>query len=157
MTRDELFSEAWAAALERELAGDAEYRRAAANWHGSLLFVLEADPSLGVAGGRALFLDLAHGNARAVRPALDGDDRAARYRLVAPAATWVELLDGELEAGAALMSGKVRLEKGSLFSLFPHLDAARRLLAAARRVGAGSLADAGSDAAASLRGGGALR
>ena len=140
MTREELFSETWATALERELAGDAEYRSAAANWHGSLLFVLEEDPSLGVAGRRVLFLDLAHGNARAVRPALDGDDRAARYRLVAPAAIWVELLEGDLEAGTALMSGKVRLEKGSLFSLLPHLDAAKRLLAAARRVGSGRLA-----------------
>ena len=36
--------------------------------------------------------------------------------------------------------GKVRLEKGSLFSLFPHLEAAKRLLSAARRVGAGDLA-----------------
>jgi putative sterol carrier protein len=139
VTRDELFSESWAAALERELAGDAEYRRAAASWHGSLLFVLEEDPALGLDGGRVLFLDLAHGNARALRPALDGDERAARYRLAAPAAIWVELLEGDLEAGTALMSGRVRLEKGSLFSLFPHLEAARCLLAAARRVGAGSL------------------
>lgn len=156
MTREELFSEIWAAALERELAGDAEYRSAAASWHGSLLFVLEEDPSLGVAGRRVLFLDLAHGNARAVRPALDGDDRAARYRLAAPAATWVDLLEGDLEAGTALMSGKVRLEKGSLFSLFPHLEAARRLLAAARRVGAGRLVDSDPDAAATGRRG-ALR
>ena len=49
MTRDELFSEVWASALERELAADADYRRAAASWQGSLLFVLEEDPSLGVA------------------------------------------------------------------------------------------------------------
>jgi putative sterol carrier protein len=153
VTRDELFSEVWAAALERELALDADYRRAAADWHGSLLFVLEEDASLGIAGRRVLFLDLAHGNARAVRPALDGDERAARYRLAAPAAIWVDLLDGDLEAGAALMSGKVRLEKGSLFSLFPHLDAARRLLAAARRVGSGRFADSDSEAAPTGRGG----
>lgn len=142
MNRGELFSEAWASALERELAADADYRRAAADWQGSLLFVLEPDAALGVDGRRLLFLDLDHGNARAVRPAIDGDERAARYRLAAPAAIWVELLEGDLEAGAALMSGKVRLEKGSLFSLFPHLDAAKRLLAAARRVGAGRLATA---------------
>jgi putative sterol carrier protein len=140
VTRDELFSEVWASARERELGADADYRRAAANWQGSLLFVLEEDPSLGLAGRRQLFLDLAHGNARAVRPAIDGDERAARYRLAAPAATWVELLEGGLDAGTALMSGKVRLEKGSLFSLFPHLEAAKRLLSAARRVGAGDLA-----------------
>lgn len=139
MTRGELFSEVWAAALERELALDAGYRRAAANWQGSLLFALDEDASLGVAGSRVLYLDLAHGNARAVRPAIDGDERAARYRLAAPAGVWVDLLEGDLDAGSALMSGRLRLEKGSLFSLLPHLDAAKRLLAAARRVGAGHL------------------
>ncbi|KAB2962600.1 MAG: Fis family transcriptional regulator [Thermoanaerobaculia bacterium] len=140
MTVDALFTGPWAAALERELAVDEPYRRAAAGWNGSLLFVLEADPARGLFEPRRLFLDLAHGNARAVRPALPADEREARFHLVAPAAIWLQVLDGGLEPAAAVMSGRLRLERGSLFSLVPHLEAARRLLACARRVQVGAVA-----------------
>lgn len=144
MSAESLFSPRWAAALERELAGDEAYRRSAAGWSGSLLFVLEADPARSPGEERRLFLDLAHGNARAVRPALPGDEREARFRLAAPPAIWLQLLEGGLEPAAAVMSGRLRLERGSLFSLMPHLEAARRLLSCARRVqlGAVSVEDA---------------
>jgi putative sterol carrier protein len=133
-----LFTAPWAEALERELAADADYRRAAAGWNGTLLFVLEADFARGIEAERRLFLDLDHGNARTVRPALPADEREARYRLAAPAAVWLQVLEGELEPAGAVMSGRLRLERGSLFSLLPHLEAARRLLACARRVDLGA-------------------
>jgi len=133
-----LFSEAWATELEHELAGDDDYRRAASGWNGSLLFVLEPDPARGFPEERRLFLDLVHGSARAVRPALPDDPANARFRLAAPAAVWLELLSGDLEPGAAVLSGRLRLERGSMFGLLPHLDAARRLLLCACRVGFGT-------------------
>ncbi len=143
MNRDALFSAEWAAALERELGADPDYRRTAASWHGSLLFLLLADPAHGVPEERALFLDLDHGSTRAVRPALPDDPGRARFHLVAPAPVWIELLEGAIEPAAALMGGRLRLARGSLFSLLPHLEAARRLLACAQRVGAGEPARAG--------------
>ena len=129
-----LFTAPWAEALERELTGDDAYRRAAANWSGSLLFVLQADRDRGIDAERRLFLDLDRGFPRAVRPALPGDEREARYRLDATTAVWLDVLEGEIEPAAAVMSGRLKLERGSLFSLLPHLEAARRLLACARRV-----------------------
>jgi putative sterol carrier protein len=137
VSREALFGPAWATALELELAGDDAWRRAAASWKGSLLMVATVDGTPGFAEERTLFLDLAHGNARAVRPALPGDPAAARFVLAAPTTTWIEVLEGDLEPASALMSGRVRLERGSLFSLLPHLEAARRLLACARNVGVG--------------------
>jgi putative sterol carrier protein len=133
-----LFTAPWAEALERELGADADYRRAAAGWNGTLLFVLGADFARGIEAERRLFLDLDHGNARAIRPALPADEREARYRLAAPAAVWLQVLEGELEPAGAVMSGRLKLERGSLFSLLPHLEAARRLLACARRVDLGA-------------------
>lgn len=133
----DLFSAGWATALERELAASESYRRAAAGWKGALLFHLEPDPALGFAAERLLFLDLFHGSARAVRPALPQDRSAATFTLAGPAAVWLDLVAGRLEAGAALMGGKLRLTRGSLFSLLPHLGAARALLGCAQRVGTG--------------------
>jgi len=133
----ELFSHSWAAALERELAASDAYRRAAAGWKGALIFALEPDPALGFAAERLLFLDLLHGSTRAIRPALPQDRSAASFALAGTAAVWLDLLEGRLEAGTALMAGKLRLTRGSLFSLLPHLAAARALLECAKRVGSG--------------------
>lgn len=133
-----LFTAAWAAELERELTASEEYRRAAAGWKGTLLFTLEPEPDFGVPAERRLFLDLAHGSPRAGRPALPQDPAAASHELSAAAAVWRDLLEGRLEPGAAIMGGRLRLQRGSLFSLLPHLAAARALLACAQRVGSGN-------------------
>ena len=69
----ELFGPAWAERLERELAANEAYRAAAASWKGSLAFSLQPDGTPGFPASRGLFLDLAHGNCRAARPALPGD------------------------------------------------------------------------------------
>lgn len=137
-----LFTPAWAAALERELGNDEEYRRAASSWRGSLALVLEPAPELGYPAERSLFLDLLHGNPRAVRPALPGDLERAAFRLTGAAAVWHDLLEGRLEAATAITGGRLRLTRGSLFQLLPHLAAARALLHCARRVGAGTAAAA---------------
>lgn len=131
-----LFSAAWAAELERELTRNEDYRRAAASWRGTLAFVLEPTPELGYTDGRSLFLDLLHGSPRAVRPALPGDLQEAAFQLAGSARVWHDLLEGRLEAATALTGGRLRLARGSLFQLLPHLGAARALLECARRVGA---------------------
>jgi len=127
----ELFSAEWAVALERELTADEGYSRAAARWKGALLFVLEPT---GADQQRSVFLDLVHGSARAVRPALPQDQRAASVAVAAPPEVWRRVMSGALEPGTALLGGHLRLVRGSLFSLLPHLEAARALLACARRI-----------------------
>ncbi len=130
----ELFGPAWAERLERELAVNEPYRAAAASWKGSLAFSLLPDGTSGFPAGRGLFLDLAHGNCRAARPSLPGDLESATFCLTAPAAVWIRLLTGEVEPGAALMGGGLKLTRGSFFSLLPHLKAAHALLECARLV-----------------------
>jgi putative sterol carrier protein len=130
----ELFGPEWAERLERELAANEPYRAAAASWKGSLAFSLQPDGTPGFEAGRGLFLDLAHGSCRAARPALPGDLESATFCLSGPAAVWLRLLVGELEPGAALMGGGLKLVRGSFFSLLPHLRAAQALLECARLV-----------------------
>lgn len=130
----ELFGPEWAERLERELAANEPYRNAAASWKGSLAFSLQPDGTPGFPASRGLFLDLAHGSCRAARPALPGDLESATFCLSGPAAVWLRLLVGELEPGAALMGGGLKLVRGSFFSLLPHLRAAQALLECARLV-----------------------
>lgn len=129
-----LFGLEWAKRLEAELGASEAYRAAAASWKGSLAFVLEPDGTPGYSERRCVFLDLAYGNTRAVRPALSGDLDTATFQLSGPAAVWLRLLTGDLESGAALMGGGLKLTRGSLFSLLPHLRAAEALLECARQV-----------------------
>ena len=130
----DLFGQSWAERLERELAANEPYRAAAAAGKGSLAFSLQPDGTPGFPASRELFLDLAHGSCRAVRPALPGDVENATFCLSGPAAVWLRLLGGDLEPGAALMGGGLKLTRGSLFSLLPHLKAAQALLECARLV-----------------------
>jgi hypothetical protein len=130
----ELFSTDWATSLERELGASPSFRSAAGRLAAGFLLILEPDPAHGLREERALFLDLAHGSCRAARPALPNDRKAASYWLSAPAGVWHRILDGELEPAGALTSGKLRLARGSLFFLLPHLGAANELLMCARRV-----------------------
>lgn len=130
----ELFGPEWAERLERELAANEPYRAAAASWKGSLAFALQPDGTPGFPASRGLFLDLAHGSCRAARPALPGDLESASFCLSGPAAVWLRLLSGDLEPGAALMGGGLKLIRGSFFSLLPHLRAAQALLECARLV-----------------------
>jgi putative sterol carrier protein len=130
----ELFGPAWVERFERELAANEPFRSAAAKWKGSLGLALVPDGTGGFDSPRGVFLDLAHGSARAVRTALAGDLESSAFCLEAPAAVWVRLLSGELEPAPAIMGGGLKLTRGSLFSLFPHLQAAQALLHCARLV-----------------------
>lgn len=128
----EPFSAEWAAALERELAVDDEDARAAGRWRASLLFVQDAEGR--EATERSVFLDLAHGSRRAVRQALPDDHRRAHLAVAAPPRVWRRVISGDLDPASAFVGGELRLLRGSLFALLPHLGAARALLACARRI-----------------------
>jgi putative sterol carrier protein len=129
-----LFGRDWAERLERELQTSESFRAAAAAWKGSLAFVLEPDGTPGYPERRALFVDLTHGSRRAVRAALPGDLEAATFRLNGTASAWRRLLAGDLDPVTALRTGALKLTKGFVFSLLPHLQAARILFDCARRV-----------------------
>ena len=126
------FSHDWALRMAEELGASDAYRAAAATWEGSL--VLAMIPDRDGEAERAVFLDLWHGECRSARQA-SADDRASTDFLIsAGAETWARVLAGELESIFALMSGKLKLERGSLAKLVPQATAARELVLAAARI-----------------------
>ncbi|MEP6573431.1 MAG: SCP2 sterol-binding domain-containing protein [Gemmatimonadota bacterium] len=128
----EVFSNAWAAACARELNGRPAYQAAAATWEGAVV--------LQMSGGdidvpdRAVFLDLWHGQCRTARAAAPGDLDMAAYVLAGTIDAWRGVLEGRTAPLLAIMSGKLRITKGSLAGLAPYIGAAKELVAAATAV-----------------------
>jgi putative sterol carrier protein len=127
----EILTEAWASAWRDALNSSESYRTAAASWEGAVVVAVRAEPERGIKQ-RAVFLDLWHGNCRASRAVAEAEMQAARYVLTAHASTWTELLSGSLDPVVAVMSGRLELAKGSAMALFPHIAAAKELVADAK-------------------------
>ncbi len=130
----EVFSDAWARAWGEQMSGSAKYRQAAARWEGAVVLVMEADAALGVPVERAVCADLWHGDCRHSGEASPPERAQAAVVLVAGARTWRDVFDGRTDPVFGLMSGALRLERGSLAALFPFTAAAKEMVAAARRV-----------------------
>ncbi|MEM7049626.1 MAG: SCP2 sterol-binding domain-containing protein [Acidobacteriota bacterium] len=128
----DVFSQAWIAEWGDELNSSDAYRAAAAAWEGSILFIM----ALPTGEERLAFLDLWHGDCRAARVASQQDTGDAAFILRATDHDWQRVLSGDIEPIWAMMSGKLKLERGRTAQLVPHAKAAQELVAAARRVDA---------------------
>lgn len=127
----EAFSQAWAEAWASELNGSDAYHLAAERWEGAVALVLE-DPE--PEGRRAVLLDLWHGRCRSARTANADALEEAAYVFAGNLEAWKQVLSAGASPVMALMSGKIRLAKGSLLSLMPYAVAAKELLGLAGRV-----------------------
>ena len=124
------FGRSWADAWAAELRASDAYREAAATWEGSLVLEMTIDGD----SGRAVFVDLWHGECRGARAATDDDREQTDYQIRAGVETWQRVLAGELEPIFAIMAGQLKLTRGSLAKLVPQVSAARELVAAAARI-----------------------
>jgi putative sterol carrier protein len=127
----EIFTAEWARDWCRAVHDSDAYRRAAVGWEGSIVVEMSADPKMGVAAPRAVFLDLHDGDCRDGRPAGDAERDAALFVLRATPAVWRRVLRREVEPIWGLMSGKIELAKGSIAKLVPYTRAAKELVEAA--------------------------
>lgn len=126
---DFLFSEAWARACQDEINSSTAYREAAATWEDAVAFAMDRP-----GGERAVFVDLWHGECREARSARDGDLDRAPYVIRGDEQTWHDVLEGRLEPLQALVTGRLKLEKGNIGALAFHIRSARELVACASRV-----------------------
>jgi putative sterol carrier protein len=142
----EVFTEEWASACCEALNRAGVYAVAAAEWEeGASVLSMSADPAHGIMEDRAVFVDAHRGYCNGARMATEADIEAASFVFRADAATWKRLLAGEVEPVAAVMAGKLKLTKGSLFALAKHAKAATAMVAAAGEVGGTFPASPGSD------------
>lgn len=130
----EVFSESWVSAWTDEIRGSDAYRQAAATWEGSVALAMNV-PGGGEPGGeRGVFLDLWHGECRDARVASDADLEQADIVLAADLDVWRRVLARDLDPIMGLMTGKLKLRRGSLAKLTPQMNASKELVLAATRV-----------------------
>ena len=139
----ELFTHDWAVSLGTALNASSLYREAARRWEGAVC--LECTPAPGGEGHGpsaskvAVYLDLLHGHCRVARVATPADYGQARYVISGPLAAWLTVLRGDETSTVALMRGHLRLAKGLLPMLLPHVGAANALVEVARTVPVGTV------------------
>jgi putative sterol carrier protein len=125
----QLFDALWSQAWAREIDASETYRRVGSDWDSPIVLELRDGETT-----RAVIAHLSLGRCRSAQPATPQDRQSAPFLLSGDAASWERLLAGKLDPMFALITGKLRLERGALGALIPHAAAAKELVAAAVRV-----------------------
>ena len=128
----EIFSDAWLAAWARRINQSAAYQQAARAWEWPL--ILEVTEAQNHGNTRQIYLDLWRGTCRHARTANTIDYANTPYVLRATRELWLQTLNGELDPLLAIARGKIKLQKGSLFTLARYSTAAKQLVATACEV-----------------------
>lgn len=127
-----VFSDAWAIACAEVINRSTAYRQSAITWEGALVLLMMPDRAPGEE--RRVYLDLWHGDCRAARAATPDDEAIARYVLAGTVSSWHLVLTGRTAPLLAIMTGKLKLAKGSLAELIPYTGAAKELVTAAAAI-----------------------
>lgn len=124
------FSQPWVDAWREKINGCEAYAKAARDWHGGVGLVVDTEAEEPI----AILLQLDGGVCSdARRVDLERVDEAVHV-LRAPEPTWLTLMRDNKDPVWALMSGQLKLARGSMTSLLPFAAAARELIATARDV-----------------------
>ena len=127
----EVFTNDWAVAWGEAIRASDGYRAASQRWQWPMVITMTLGPGW---PERSVFLDLFEGDCREARSATETDRTAVPYILSGDFQAWKQVLEKELDPILALMTGKLKLEKGSLAALIPYVTSARELVAAAAQV-----------------------
>ncbi|MEL6821386.1 MAG: R2-like ligand-binding oxidase [Calditrichota bacterium] len=125
----EAFSSEWTTRWISEINNSQDYRSAGSNWRWPLVLTMTDIPGK---HDRSIYLDLFEGQCRDARIATADDQAEAPYRISADMDIWQRLLSGELDPISSLMRGKLKLQRGKLFTLAKYGNAAKQLVISAR-------------------------
>jgi putative sterol carrier protein len=125
-----VFSSDWAAQYQQAINQNANYLAASEKWEeGQVALVMTAPVE------RAVLLDLWHGvcrDAHAVAAAQANE--SAAFVISGEQGAWQQVLSGKVQPLMAIMSGKLKLTKGSIGRLLPYTKAANELVLSAQHV-----------------------
>jgi putative sterol carrier protein len=119
-------SDEWIKELGRLLNASEAYERAASNWEGDFIFVIEADEAL--AETTYLYLNLYHGKSPSAMQLHTLDEKPAAYTLSAPFGAWRRVIEGKLDPIQGMMTKKLRVA-GNMMQIMRYPKAAKEIVA----------------------------
>jgi len=126
-----LISDEWIKEVSRQLNESKDYERAAKDWEGDFLFVLEPDESY--KDPTYFFLSLLHGKSPDAAMVASENERKADFKIRAPYGTWRRVIEGKLDPIQGLMTGKLKLQ-GNLMKVMRYPKAAKEIIACCSKV-----------------------
>jgi putative sterol carrier protein len=130
----EIFTDDWARLWSDSINANDDYRKAATKWEGAIAMVMTPDAGMGIPEKRIVIADLWHGDCRSAKAAEAQELEEAPYLIQGEPAAWKSVLSGKTDPIVGLMGGKLKLAKGSLFTLLPYAKAAKELVRSAIEV-----------------------
>lgn len=119
-------SEEWMALYRDAINASPEYRTAAADWEGAIVYVFDPEPDKGLAGEVWGYFDLWHGECRSARQITPEESADAKFVIRAPYSVWKKVMKKELDPLRAVMQGKLRM-KGDMATVMRYMKATQAL------------------------------
>lgn len=122
-----VFSAEWASAYYEALSQNEAYKQSGAKWDlGQLALVMDEE---------AVLIDLHEGHCRSIHAVSAADAQTqANFIIEGNRIIWQKVLAGELAPIMGIMSGKLKLTKGSIGKLMPFTKAAIDLVQSAQEL-----------------------
>ena len=106
-------SEEWMVVYRDLINASAEYREAAHDWEGSVVYHFQAEPDKHLGEDVYGLFDLWHGECREARQITADEAEQAEFVISAPYSIWKQVMKKEIEPIRALMQGRLKM-KGDL-------------------------------------------
>jgi len=118
-------SDEWIKELSRQLNDSESYERAAKDWEGDFVFIVEPDETYDDTA--YLFLGLYHGKSPEAAMVASKDEREVEFVLRAPFSNWRKVIEGKLDPIQGMMTKKLRLA-GNMMKIMRYPKAAKEIV-----------------------------
>ncbi|HET6445449.1 MAG TPA: SCP2 sterol-binding domain-containing protein [candidate division Zixibacteria bacterium] len=124
-------TEEWIKAAMVEVNKSAEYKKAANNWEGDIIFAVTAVPDK--REGVFMYMDLWHGECRDAFEVVDPSNQSSEFVINGPLPVWRKVLEGKVDPIRALVSRQLKM-KGNMMKVLKAPKAAVELVNACQKV-----------------------
>jgi putative sterol carrier protein len=118
-------SDEWMKELSRKLNASESYERAAKDWEGDFIFIVEPDENYD--DTNYLFLSLYHGKSPDAALLESEDQREAEFIIRAPFSNWRKVIEGKLDPIQGMMTRQLKLE-GNMMKIMRYPKAAQEIV-----------------------------
>jgi len=124
-------SDEWIKELSRQLNASEAYEKAARDWEGDFIFIVEPDEAHPETA--YLFLSLYHGKSPDAAMVKSEEERKAEFVIRAAFSTWRRVIEGKLDPIQGMMTGRLKL-KGNMMKIMRYPKAAKEIVSCCAKV-----------------------